>query len=135
MTIDLELLKSWLTIIVGIIGGVEFLSIRLKKIMTNSLKEETEKIYEKIDNVEIKMKDRIDCLENKVDDNTKITKENSQELRRVEISRLAFIVESGGTLSEKEMNDFWKYYDEYINNGGNTYVKRLVDRLIKEGKL
>lgn len=44
-------------------------------------------------------------------------------------------VERGEPIDEIERERFWERYEHYLNGGGNSYIKRKVENLVKEGRL
>ena len=44
-------------------------------------------------------------------------------------------IERGGQIDEIEKERFWEQYERYIRAGGNSYIKRKVENLVKEGRL
>lgn len=44
-------------------------------------------------------------------------------------------LESGGRLSQTELQRYWENYDTYTRLGGNSYIHASTERLQKEGRL
>lgn len=44
-------------------------------------------------------------------------------------------IEHGDRVDEIEKERFWEQYERYIRAGGNSYIKRKVENLVKEGRL
>ena len=61
--------------------------------------------------------------------------DDSTAIRRNELMRVFHILKSGGELDSDEKMHYHKTYDEYIESGGNSYVKELNDKYVKEGKI
>ena len=97
------------TIVVGIgalISGVEFLLIRFNKIFDVKLKP---------------INTRLNDIELSSDKNF--------------IVRFLADIEQGNEVDEIERERFYDIYRRYIELGGNSYIKRKVDKLTEEGKL
>ena len=98
--------------IVGIIGSVEYLLIRLNKVFDKKL----HPIYDKIDYL-----DEGQC--------------------KNYMSRYLKDVENGVKMDETEKERFWEIYDHYTKpkcDGGlglNSYFHKKVDKLMKENKM
>lgn len=97
------------TIIVGVvalISGVEFLLIRFNKLFDMKL---------------APINTRLNDIELSSDKNF--------------IVRFLADIEQGNKVDEVEKERFYDIYKRYIELGGNSYIKRKVDKLINEGKL
>ena len=97
------------TIVVGLgalIGGVEFLLARFNKIFDVKLKP---------------INTRLNDIELSSDKNF--------------IVRFLADIEQGNEVDEIERERFYDIYRRYIELGGNSYIKRKVDKLTEEGKL
>lgn len=97
------------TIVVGIgalISGVEFLLIRFNKLFDTKLKP---------------INTRLNEIELSSDKNF--------------IVRFLADIEQGNIVDEIEKERFYDIYKRYIELGGNSYIKRKVDKLTGEGKL
>lgn len=104
--ITISQIASWLTLIVGIIGSIEFLIIRLKKIFKNALKP----INNRLDEIELS------------------TAKNF-------LVRFLADVEQENPIDDVEKERFYETYQKYIRLGGNSYISHKVEKLEKEGKL
>lgn len=62
-------------------------------------------------------------------------KQDSIAIKRNELMRVFHILKSGDKLDSDEKMHYHKVYDEYIDEGGNSYIKELNDKYVKEGKL
>ena len=97
------------TIIVGVvalISGVEFLLIRFNKLFDMKL---------------APINNRLNQIELSSDKNF--------------IVRFLADIEQGNLVDEIEKERFYDIYKRYIELGGNSYIKRKVDKLTNEGKL
>lgn len=97
------------TIIVGVvalISGVEFLLIRFNKLFDTKL---------------APINTRLNQIELSSDKNF--------------IVRFLADIEQGNLVDEVEKERFYEIYKRYIELGGNSYIKRRVDKLTNEGKL
>lgn len=97
------------TIIVGVvalISGVEFLLIRFNKLFDTKL---------------APINTRLNDIELSSDKNF--------------IVRFLADIEEGNKVDEVELERFYDIYKRYIELGGNSYIKRKVDKLTNEGKL
>lgn len=61
--------------------------------------------------------------------------EDAMAIRRNELMRVFHILKSGGELDSDEKMHYHKTYDEYIEHHGNSYIKELNDKYVKEGKI
>ena len=97
------------TILIGIgalISGIEFLLIRFNKIFDLKLKP---------------INNRLNDIELSSDKNF--------------IVRFLADIEQGNKIDEVEKERFYEIYQRYIELGGNSYIKRRVDKLKEEDKL
>ena len=62
-------------------------------------------------------------------------KEDSTAIRRNELMRVFHILKSAGELDSDEKVHYHKNYDEYTREGGNSYIKELNDKYVKEGRI
>jgi hypothetical protein len=62
-----------------------------------------------------------------------LKKEKMQRLKS-ELTTFMYLGENG-TISNEQKMLAHEEYDEYINNGGNSYIKNKFESLVKEGKL
>lgn len=74
-------------------------------------------------------------LQDELEPIKKQLKDESTAIRRNELMRVFHILKSGGELDSDEKVHYHKNYDEYIESGGNSYVKELNDKYVKEGKI
>lgn len=99
-----------LTLVVGLITSTAYINKTLKSWFTKQLNVVIEPLVEKITKVEM------DSCKNY-------------------LSRCLADVERGEQMSETEKERFWETYENYLKNGGNSYLKHKVDKLIAENKL
>lgn len=92
------------------IGTAILLSVYIKKALKLALKDELEPIKKQLS-------------------------EDSTAIRRNELMRVFHILKSGGELDSDEKMHYHKVYDEYIKEGGNSYIKELNDKYVMEGKI
>lgn len=92
--------------LVAIIGGFEFLFVRFNKLFDIKLKP----LNSKIDNIELS---------------------NAKNF----IVRTLADIEAGVFIDEVVKERFYENYEVYQKLGGNSYVKRRVDKLKEEGKI
>lgn len=106
-----------LTFIVGLISGITYIRNHLKKWISESLKDQ----FQKVD-------DKIEKLQTRMDDIDIATSKNFLVARLAE-------VEKGLPWDEIERERFWEQYEHYVKRGGNSYIQQKVDKLKAEGKL
>ena len=106
-----------ITFLVGLITGIGFLSKQMKSWITKSMKEPLDTIKTDIKSI-----------------NERINEVDKNACKNFLVARLSEI-EQGNQLEEIESERFWEQYQHYIEIGGNSYIKRKVEQLIKEGKL
>lgn len=109
-SITLGQIGTILAFLVGLIGSVEYLSIRLKKWMKTTFKEEINPISK-----------RLNDLEMGTDKNFLV--------------RFLSDVDQGNKIDEIEWERFYETYERYHELGGNSYIDHKVEKLKKEGKL
>lgn len=108
---------SLVTVLVGLIGGTGFLYKKLKKWLLLLFEKQMEEI-----------KSEIKELANKVE------KSDMENCKNFLVGCLADL-ERGTQMSDMEIQRFYEEYQHYIDNDGNSYIKREVEKLQKEGKL
>lgn len=106
-----------ITFLVGFITGIKYLHKHLKEWITQSLKDQLDSI-----------KGEIKGLHKRIDD------VNMEACKNFLVARLAQI-EKGNPLDEIEGERFWEEYQIYTEMGGNSYIKRKVEQLKKDGRL
>lgn len=104
-------------LLVGLIGGLTFLHVQLKKWVSDLLKDEFKEVNKKLDAVTAGL-DEVDL-------------ENCKNFLVVILAD----IEKGNPLDEIEKERFWEEYGHYIDKGGNSYIKTKVERLKAEHKL
>lgn len=103
--------------LVGLIGSIEYLSVRLKKWLKMALKDEIEPIHNRLDTLENQNKN----LELSTDKNFLV--------------RFLSDIEQGNTIDEIETERFYETYERYHALGGNSYIDHKYEKLKKEGKI
>lgn len=116
-SITLGQFAGWITLVVGLIGGLSYLIKHLKKWIKTILKDQFELMDEKIES-----------LQNHIDDIDLATCKNFLVARLAEIER-------GFPLNEIEKERFWEQYEHYKKHGGNSYITSKVEELKKKGLL
>ena len=106
-----------LALVVGIISSSAYLNKGLKTWIAHQL--------------EITLKPFKDDLETVKDNITRVDMESCKNY----LARCLADYERGKEISESEKERFWENYEHYLQNGGNSYIKHKVDKLIKEGRL
>lgn len=106
-----------ITFLVGLFGGIGYLSECVKKWIEKALDDQFQKINADIQEIN-KKTDRIDmesCKNFLVQCLDKFEKENN--------------------ISEIAKERFWEQYEHYTNKGGNSYIMNKVENLQRDGKL
>jgi len=93
-----------LAFIVGIIGSIEYLLVRLRKWLKSTLKEEIDPIKNRLNDIEIG-----------ADKNF--------------LTNFLAKVERGDPIDEVEWERFWETYRRYHQLGGNSYIDHKVQKL------
>lgn len=93
-----------------IVVGFSTVYLKLKDVLINTIKEQLKPVTDAID---------------------KVDKETTKNF----LVRCIADVERGDVISETEKERFYEQYEHYLAQGGNTYIKTKVDKLIAEGKL
>ena len=99
-------ISAVIAFLVGLISGIIYLNTQAKRWIKNSFSDE----FRKIDSVDL------------------------ESCKNYLVSILADI-ERGNSPDEIEMQRFWERYEHYTEQGGNTYIKRKVEKLKAEGRL
>lgn len=110
-------ISSTLTLIVGFIGAICYLHAKLKKWIAHSLDEQLQSITKEMESVKHKLDD--------------VDMESCKNF----LVRCIVDFESGGQISETELERFWEQYGYYREHGGNTYISKKVEKLENEGKI
>lgn len=103
--------------LVALIGGVEFLAMRMRKYIKSTMEDEIKPIKEN----QVKHDERLNQLELSSDKNF--------------IVRFLADIEQNNPIDEVEKERFYEIYQRYRELGGNSYVAHKVEKLQKEGKL
>lgn len=90
--------------------GFSTVYVKLKEVLINTIKEQLKPVTDAID---------------------KVDKETTKNF----LVRCISDIERGDILCETERERFYEQYEHYLAQGGNTYIKAKVDKLIAEGKL
>lgn len=110
-------IDSFVTLMVGLIGGIGFLYKKLKKWL--------EVLFEKqMAEIRAELKE----LSKRID------KSDMENCKNFLVQCLADL-DRGQDMTETEMQRFYEEYQHYIDNDGNSYVKREVEKMQKAGKL
>ena len=118
--LTLEQVGIIIVFILGLIIGIRELKKEVKVALSESLKDQFDKVNNKLDDMQSKI--------NKIDEQT---------CKNFLVRYLADI-ERGTYIYDDEKQRFWEEYDHYKDpNGvdGNSYIKEWVERLKTEGKL
>ena len=108
---------SFVTLLVGLIGGIGFLYKKLKKWL--------EVLFEKqMTEIRTELKE----LSKRID------KSDMENCKNFLVQCLADL-DRGQDMTETEKQRFYEEYQHYIDNDGNSYVKREVEKMQKAGKL
>ena len=116
-SITLGQIALGVTFLVGVITGISFLIKKIKEWIIQTL-------AESFDKIEVEIKEMSDRIEN-VD----------LEACKNFLVRFLSDVEKGETIDDIQLERFYEQYRHYTNKGGNSYVKRKVDKLVEQGKL
>lgn len=92
--------------ITGLLGGIEFLLIRIKKLFNIALRP---------------INSRLDDIELSTDKNFLV--------------RFLSDIEQGNPVDDVEKERFYETYERYKKLGGNSYISHKVEKLEQEGKL
>lgn len=103
--------------IAGLIGAGGAISNFFVKTFRKMLKAELEPVQNEIKTIKEKQLEE--------------TLANSKNFLVQTISKL----ERGEELDKIELERFWENYDDYLANGGNSYIHSAVENLKKKGKL
>lgn len=97
-----------LAFIVGLISSVAYLKSHIEEWFSKPLKKELEPIKDQIMEIDLNGTKNflVRCLKD---------------------------IERGTQLSEVELERFWEQYSHYEEKGGNSYIKKKVEQLEKEG--
>lgn len=93
-----------------IIVGFSTVYIKLKDVLIQTIKEQLKPVTDAID---------------------KVDKETTKNF----LVRCIADLERGDVISETEKERFYEQYEHYLSQGGNTYIKSKVDKLIAEGRI
>ena len=116
-TITLGQIGLAVTFLVSLISGIAFLRKSLKKWIGSTMTEQMDTLGKKIDTIH----DRVE--------------EVDQQATKNFLVRILSDVERGKELDEIEEERLWEEYEHYTSHGGNSYIKRKVEKLKQEGKL
>lgn len=97
--------------LVALFTGLGYLAKEMKKMLTQALKDEFKPINQKIDTLESKL--------------------NSVDMESCKNFLVRFLsdVEKGVDIDEIERERFWEEYEHYQKIGGNSYIKKKVEKL------
>lgn len=103
--------------LVALVTGLGVLLSKIKQAIKDSLKDEFRPINTKLDSME-----------------KKLTSVDMESCKNFLVSCISD-VEKGLDFSEVEKERFLEEYEHYQKIGGNSYIKRKVEQLEKEGKI
>lgn len=110
-------IDSFVTLLVGLIGGIGFLYKKLKKWLEVLFEKQMAEIREELKEL-----------------SKRIDKSDMENCKNFLVQCLADL-DRGQDMTETEMQRFYEEYQHYIDNDGNSYVKREVEKMQKAGKL
>ena len=105
------------TFLVSLIGGITYLKTNLASWVRNAVKDE-------LDDIRTELKE-ID---------QKVSNVDLESVKNFLVTMISEI-ERGTYFTEVEMERFWEQYEYYLKMGGNTYIKKRIEKLQKENKL
>ena len=101
----------------ALITGLSVIGARLKKYIQGAFAESTQNITASIH----KLEERVETVD--------------QEACKNYLVIFLSGVDKGNAVDEIELERFWEEYQHYIKQGGNSYIKRKVEKLVADGKL
>lgn len=110
-------LSKMMLFTVSFIGAIEFLALRMRSYIKNTMKDELEPIKDN----QIKHDERLNEIELSSDKNFLV--------------RYLSDIENDIKVDEIEKERFYEVYQRYRQLGGNSYVAHKVEKLQKEGKI
>ncbi len=110
-------IAAGVTMLAALISGLTIISQKTKKYIRSAFDESVTTISESI----AKLEERIETVDQEACKNYLVTFLSG--------------VEKGNTVDEIEKERFWEEYQHYTKAGGNSYIKRKVEKLVTEGKL
>lgn len=105
------------TFLVGLISGIAYLKKHLKSWITQSLSDQFAEIRGEIKGLR-----------------SRLAEVDMESCKNYLVTFLSD-VEKGKEIDEIERERFWEQMEHYTRNGGNSYIKRKVEQLKKDGKL
>ena len=105
------------TFIVGLMTGVGYLRKHVKDWFVQSIQPEFDAL-----------KTQINGLSARID-------EVDMEACKNYLVQFLSDIEHGDKIDEIERERFWEQYERYKSAGGNSYIRRKVEILVKEGRL
>lgn len=106
-----------LAFLVGLLTSISYLNSKLKKWISNTLKDELDGIKREIKSI-----------------NTKVDSVDIESCKNYLVSYLSN-VEKGNSIDEIEKERFYEQFQHYTKAGGNSYIRRKVEQLESSGKL
>lgn len=103
--------------VAALISGLAVIGQKLKKYIQNAFDDSTQAIQASLK----KLEDRVETVD--------------QEACKNYLVIFLSGVDKGNTVDEIEKERFWEEYQHYTKAGGNSYIKRKVEKLVTEGKL
>lgn len=116
-TITIKDVSIGLGIIVGILSSSAYLNKNLKGWIGKQFDDKIEPVKGSIDEIDKKL--------------SKVEMESCKNY----LARCIADIDRGFPLSETEKERFHENYENYLANGGNSYIKHKAEMLIHEGKL
>ena len=115
--ITLGQIAAAIAFLVALLTGGSYLIKQLKAAIVQALKDQFDPINKKIDGLDKKI-DQVDM----------------QATKNFLVQFLSDI-EKGMLIDEIQKERFWEQYKHYTVIGGNSYIKKKVDQLERDGKL
>lgn len=116
-TITIGQIAVALTFVIGIISSISYLKTHLKEWISGSLKDNFDKIDKNLDAI------------------TKRVEEVDLQACKNYLVLFLADIEKGVPVDEIEKERFFEQEEHYYKLGGNSYIKKKIEALEKEGKL
>lgn len=114
--ITLGQIAAALAFLVGLIGSISFISVKLKNAVGNIISKEIEPIKKDIQEIKV------------------IHQEDKLESVKRDLVNLMYLADRG-EISEEQKKLAHDLFDVYTSAGLNSYVHEKWERLVKEGKI
>ena len=115
--ITLGQVAAVIAFLVALFTGVSYLVKQFKEFIIKALKDQFDPINKKIDELD-----------------KKVSNVDIESCKNFLVQFLS-AVDQGDRIDEIQKERFWEEYQHYIKIGGNTYIKKKVDQLEREGRL